>query len=61
MSLVPDSCTLITTEFHAKEIGLDVKDIPRLRQTLERQAEFVKSNSETPGDSAIEAGEQEKR
>lgn len=61
MSLDPVSCILITSEFHAKEVGFEVKNIPRLRKTLERQAEFVKATPVTPGKIAIVSEEEVKR
>lgn len=57
MSLDPVSCILITSEFHAREIGFDVKNISGLRKTLERQAEFVRSTAVTPSDMVIVSDE----
>ncbi len=38
-----DSCTLITTSFHAEQLGFDVKASAMVKQTVERQAELIRS------------------
>jgi hypothetical protein len=47
ITLESKSCTLITTELHARKIGYNSNELPRVRRILERQAEFVKSNTES--------------
>jgi len=55
IALNADSCTLITTELHAKKVGYNANDLARVRRILERQAEFVKSNTESRNDDTIVA------
>lgn len=41
--LDPSSCVLITTEFHANQLGFDVSMLPTVKATVERQDEFMRT------------------
>ena len=43
------SCTLVTTEFHAAELGFIAENTPGLLALLERQTEFLKSDAASAG------------
>jgi hypothetical protein len=43
IQLAGNSATLITTEYHAAQMGLTAANAPGLTALLERQAEFLKS------------------
>jgi hypothetical protein len=53
ITLATESCTLITTELHAAELGYDLKATPAVAQTVQQQAEFLKTYTPTPGDELV--------
>ena len=49
------SCTLVTTEFHAEQLGFDLKTSTSLQSVLENQAKIVRSVHDSVIDSTLPA------
>lgn len=54
------SCTLVTTEFHAEQLGLDMKTSTSLLSVLENQTKIVRSVQDSVLDSTLPADGSEK-
>ena len=58
------TCTLVTTDFHAEQLGFDLKNVTSLQAVLENQAKIVRSvhdsviDSLLPDDGSDEAGKE---
>lgn len=60
INLWPTSCTLITTEFHASQLGFESRSDEAIRETVERQAEFMRSLNDVLTPQEDESGKVEK-
>ena len=47
------SCTLVTTEFHAEQLGFDPRNSTSLQSILESQAKIVRSVHDSVIDSTL--------
>ena len=54
------SCTLVTTEFHAEQLGFDLKTSTSLQSVLENQSKIVRSVQDSVIDSTLPAEGDEK-
>ena len=54
------SCTLVTTEFHAEQLGFDLKTFASLQSVLENQSKIVRSVHDSVIDSTLPADGGEK-
>jgi hypothetical protein len=54
------SCTLVTTEFHAEQLGFDLKTFASLQSVLENQSKIVRSVQDSVIDSTLPANGGEK-
>ena len=54
ITLEPDSCALITTTFHAEQLGFDFTQTPELQKIVEQQAAFIRGTGQ-PGNAEPDA------
>ncbi len=47
ITLEPDSCALITTDFHAEQFGFDVTQTPELKKIIEQQAAVIRGTGQS--------------